>query len=183
MTDDLSPIYDHINLRAYTILKEHGATLAQLQGYSLEDLEAINGIGPRWATDIQAALRSVGGEATNADEILADIVDDMIADPDDRTVIELAHAPIDELTDDESSELLAAILAPVEIPDDESPLDMALRHLEGQGRGADVAVLLGQVDSRGEDAVLETAIAILEGLPGGELPRNLANEVRARTNA
>jgi len=183
MTDDLSPLYPKINARAYTILEQHGATLAQLQGYSLADLESINGIGPRWATDIQAALRSVGGEATNADEILADIVDDMIDNDDDRTVIEMAHTPMPELTDYEAELLLAAILAPVEIPDDESPLDMALRHLEGQGRGADVAVLLGQVDSRGEDAVLETAIAILEGLPGGELPRNLANEVRARTNA
>ena len=240
---NLSPLFDHINARAYAVLQQHGATLAQLKDYSVDNLIAINGIGKRWATDIHAALISLDdGSAETAEQNLltdaesaeqkmsgAESPDWEYSTTTEPTPIALAHAPIADLTDDEAEILLEAILTPngsddeptaIELPapepqadrteppptiepitisdlavivnmigdpsapppTDETPLAMAMRYLRACGREADVEVLLGKVDRDGAELVVETAIAILEGLPGGELPRNLAAEVRARSS-
>lgn len=170
---NLSPLFDRINARAYAILQQHGKTLEQLQEYTVEQLNEIKGIGDRWATDIRAALDSLQPVPA-----VTDPPDWEYIDTDAPTAIELAHTPMDELSDAEGATLLEAVL--IEVPDDESPLDMALRYLRACGREADAEVLAGKVDRDGADAVTETAIAILEGLPGGELPKNLAQDVRER---
>lgn len=169
---DLSELKDLIPTRAIEVLEEHGASLDELADYDLAQLQAIKGIGPKWANDILESLSLLRTtEPPTADESLVpgyfESLDDeslsdleSTVDNDATTAIEPEHTdPPDFATPNET------------------PLGMALRYLRECGRDvdADDVQVLAQSD---EMLAVSRAIDILEGLPGGALPSNLAQDVR-----
>lgn len=157
---DLRPI---IPTRALEILEAHGASLDELAEYSTAELESIKGIGPKWAKDIYESLALLRDTTPPEDELTELAPDFESLDFVDAGVDAIAAMPAD---------------TPVVLLNTESALELALGYLDEVGRHADTMVLRGKVADSGAAVVLETAIAILEGLRPGNLGPNLAQDVR-----
>ena len=152
---DLSPLEPYLPSSAIAILIREHQTLAQLRTYDQEQLEAIHGIGPKWARDIRNAVAIIDA-----------------APPDDESLEpDYIESGVDAIADMQPD-------APAEPTNAEAALEKALEYLTECNRHADVEILRGKIESRGVAAVLETAIAILEGLRPGNLGKNLAQDVR-----
>jgi len=163
---DLSELKPIIPSRALDILQKHGASIDELADYSTDDLEAINGIGPKWAKDIYNSLALMRNTTPPEPDDAADTLD-----ADYFEEAEFLEAGVDAI---------AAMLPeePIEPTNVEASLEMALGYLEEVGRFPDAEILRGKVEGSGAAVVLETAIAILEGLQCGTLGQNLAQDVR-----
>jgi len=162
---DLSELKDLIPARAIEVLEAHGASLDELSDYSLEQLEAIKGIGPKWASDIHESLALIN--APTADETL---VPGYFASLDDESLSDL------ETTID-NEEATAIDPDPPDAAGEETPLAMALRFLQECGRPVD-AQNVEELAKADESLAVNTAINILDGLTPGTLGKNLAQDVR-----
>jgi hypothetical protein len=155
-TPDLSELKDLIPSRALEILQAHGATLDELATYDQAQLEAIKGIGPKWAADILESLLLLRPPAPVAE-----------VDP----LVPIHIVEVDEIEPEETA-----------LPDDETALAMALRYLRECGRELDADAVRVMAQSNLPTA-LTTAIAILEQSTPGTLGHNLAQDVRDRMEA
>ena len=158
---DLTPLEPYLPSTAIAILTREKQTLDKLRGYDLEQLEAIHGIGPKWAREIRNAVAIID---------TAPPADETPLEPDYES-LDFLNAGVDAIADMQPDE-------PAEPTKTDAALEMALGYLDECDRHADVEILRGKIEGSGTAAVLETAIAILEGLRPGNLGKNLAQDVR-----